>query len=1118
MWSFKSISKASAAILGVLVTCLSTDAADATDADFFERRIRPLFHDHCIECHGPEKQKAGLRLDSREAVLKGGESGPTVRLDQPRESLLLQAIRHTNPDLKMPPAKSGPKLSEPAIADLESWVLAGVPWPAQNSTAAKSLSTADKAWDLEARKQRLPFIWKTPQRQSIPEISGKPGATDVDRFLFAKLAEKAIQPAAPADDRTWLRRVHVTLTGLPPSLDAIRAFLRDTSPQRRERVVDTLLASPHFGERWARHWLDLMRYAESRGHESDFHIANAWRYRDYVVRAFNQDVPYDRFVSEHIAGDVLPPRLEPNTSANESILATGWAFLGEEVHSPVDIRQDECERIDNKVDVLSKSFLGLTVACARCHDHKFDAITQKDYYALSGFILGSNFRQARFETMESHAQLAGEVERVRAKNKQPIASALGSSLRPALESLVPILVAARRVAQGESLETISAATSLQASAIKAWLKPLSHAATNGSHVLYSIASLILAPEPEMEARIAKGFHSPLMPGDREPTGEGVIADYTRSNATPWKTDGPGFGQRPLPAGFLVLGTATNPIERIMPYGAARKDPFWNRLTLTPGTEMDSGSLGSAGRSGKTLFTPKFTLASGKLQYLIRGKASVYAGVDSHIMVIGPLHGQLVAGFDTGNQLRWVTHNLTDYVGHRLHLEFAPSGDAELEVLKVVDSAEVPTWLPTTPWLPPEPVSSLRAAIEAFQKELLLAATDLTHLTEGQPMDSRQTALADWLIQNARWLSDAETASNAARPYVQALQSLERDIRWDSPTAVSWMDGTGVDDHVLIRGKPTKRGIIAHRGLPEAFGTPRIYHPESSGRVELARQLVHPDNPLVARVFVNRVWHHVFGHGIVPTVDNFGILGERPSHPELLDHLAWRFVHEQGWSLKRLLRHLVLTEAFARNSRAADSHAELVDPTNRLFHRMPVRRLEGEAIRDALLVVSGRFDPKLYGPPIPVHLTEFIVGRGRPEVSGPLDGAGRRSLYTSVRRNFLSTMMVAFDFPTPFSSVGKRNITNVPAQSLVMMNDPFVREQAGVWASRLLRELPDAEVPRRIDWLFETTFTRLPSPDERQIAQESMDQLSALHAGAPAFTVWSEFCHALLNANEFIYIP
>ena len=272
-------------------------------------------------------------------------------------------------------------------------------------------------FEFEEYKTRLPWIWETPAKPSAPAVQDPAWPSDeIDRFILARLESAGMKPASATSDRSWFRRIHFAVTGLPPAPAATRAFLADKTPERRRKAVEMLLASPHYGERWARHWMDLVRYAESRGHESDFGIANAWRYRDYLVRALNTDVPYDQFVREHLAGDLLdPPRLHPETRANESILGTGWPFLGEEVHSPVDIRQDECDRTDNKIDVMTKTFLGLTVACARCHDHMFDAIYQKDYYALSGFVASSSYRQVRYESIEVNKAQARKLTALRAK-------------------------------------------------------------------------------------------------------------------------------------------------------------------------------------------------------------------------------------------------------------------------------------------------------------------------------------------------------------------------------------------------------------------------------------------------------------------------------------------------------------------------------------------------------------------------------------------------------------------------------------------------------------------------------------------------------------------------------
>jgi mono/diheme cytochrome c family protein len=1093
--------------IGAVAASLAASSPAAAN-DFFEARIRPVLVEHCQSCHGPEKQKAELRLDSRAFLLKGGESGPALVPGNPESSLLLKAVSHADPDLAMPPKK--PRLPDAVIADITRWIRDGAPWPATSAVT----TTTKESFDLASRKSRLPWIWQTPQRHPVPTVSGPKPATDVDHFIRAKLDAARLQPAASVDPGTWLRRVHFTLTGLPPSRAELHAFLANPSPEQRRQIVDQLLASPAYGERWGRHWLDLVRYAESRGHEFDYTIANAWQYRDYVIRALNSDLPYDRFVAEHVAGDLLPPRLNPATGANESVLATGWAFLGEETHSPVDIRQDECERLDNKVDVLSKTFLGLTVSCARCHDHKFDAITQRDYYALSGFISAASYRQVRFETMVQHEQVAADLDRIRRTHVPKVAAQWANLLRPGVQQTTSQLLAALTLRSTGQVSTPTPS---------AWTNQLEVAAADPSHPLHLFAKLpataATAGPDDFPGLLAKA--QPSLGSNTLPSRTRIIADFTRAGATPWKTDGPSFGSAPLAAGSLVLDPAnTNQPISLAATTAASRDPFWNRLSLAPGTEPDSGGLGAHHRSGRMLRTPRVPLESGRIHYLLRGKARIYAAVDAHLMLAGPLHGRLVTTLDAGTNPRWLSHDLTPYAGHRAHFEFGPEGDQPLEVLMVVESAETPTFHPIPRWKPEGRPTSLAALAEAFQRDLLRA---LDALGQNQLTRSPELApLAAWILRQPALFGHPSPA--AIETFVAARQDLDalaNSTRWTSATAPSLFDGTGTDEHLLIRGKPTRPGSLAPRSLPAAFGLEAVQVPESSGRLDLARQLIHPDNPLVARVIVNRVWQHLFGRGLVPTPDNFGYLGERPTHPELLDHLAWQFIHQDQWSLKQLIRRLVQTDTFAMGSATTELAAAAAaerDPANLLWHRVPVRRLEGEIIRDSILAVSGRLNPATGGPPIPIHLTSFHDGRGRPDRSGPLDGDGRRSLYGSVRRNFMPSMLVAFDFPTPFSTMGRRNRTNVPGQSLVLRNDPFVHEQAHTWATRFLQAtagLPDDD---RIRQLFESAFARVPATEESESCRDSLADLRKLHGNGNEVDVWSDFCHALFNANEFIFLP
>ncbi|MBN8248411.1 MAG: DUF1553 domain-containing protein, partial [Verrucomicrobia bacterium] len=424
---------------------------------------------------------------------------------------------------------------------------------------------------------------------------------------------------------------------------------------------------------------------------------------------------------------------------------------------------------------------------------------------------------------------------------------------------------------------------------------------------------------------------------------------------------------------------TEPLAGVALWGAARRDPFWNGLRLSAGNEDDSGRLGATARAGQMIRTPSFVLEGGRLHYLVRGKGRVYASVDSHLMNEGPLHGVLTQKFDTGGSAepRWVTHDLAAYSGHRTHIEFGPDGESPLEILRVEERAEAPSW---SGWVAPEvSVSATDAAARAAA--LVAQAVDwLTARAHGAEVPLPGPGVlraADWLLKHPVLLgaSDDGAYRSAREQWARTEAALAAEVLWSSATALAWFDGTGVDEHVLVRGKPTKPGPVAPRSLPAAFADARpIAATATSGRLELAAQLTAPENPLVARVLVNRVWHHLFGRGLVPTVDNFGALGESPTHPELLDHLAWSFVSEDRWSLKRLVQRLVLTQAYSMGSRPADPEALERDPANRWWHSIPVRPLEAESLRSAESRV-GRSSGT--GPPDRVHGRAGTSGQERP---------------------------------------------------------------------------------------------------------------------------------------------
>jgi hypothetical protein len=1131
--------------IGLLLWMLQLPPAGAGEPspqageEFFERKVRPLLVEHCLKCHTPgaKRPKGGLALDSRAGLLKGGDSGPVLVPGEPGKSRLVEAIGYGNVDLRMPPRA---KLPDAAIADLTAWVKMGAPWPRDTSTTVVD----HKEFDL-ARRKREHWAWQPVRSGPLPEVKDPNWCRHpVDRFILAGLEARGLRPAGDSDRRALLRRVYFDLIGLPPKPEEVEVFVNDGSADALARVVDRLLGSEQFGERWARHWLDVVRYAESRGHEFDYTLPNAYQYRDYVIRALNADLPYDRFVTEHIAGDLLAkPRLHPTEGFNESILGTGFWLLGEEVHSPVDIRQDQADRFDNRIDVMAKAFLGLTVSCARCHDHKFDAISTRDYYALFGFLASSNVRLARFDALAHNRPVAEELWRLRDQARGPLLRALADGLRPAVGQTAAYLLAARQAIQAgpESpgkIEELARARKLDAGRLAGWVACLRTAGRADGDPLHAWARLATdgAAEPKRIAEVIK----PLVERWRQQeaaaeaalAGAQVIVDYGKPGPGDFLPDEFAFGPRPVRPGDVRFGNdPSRPIAGFRDNAAAEKDPTWDVVRPAPGAQGESGALASPLRPGRTLRTPTFTLATGKVYSLVRGSAQVYAAVSQHVMIAGPLHARLVQTVKAGDTFQWVEHNLTPYKGLPAHLEFTALDGADFAIAMVVQAAQTPGKLDR----PNQALARLLSGKETASLESLAAGYQklLTDVVEGLAAD-RLTGAADaadsarlgnWLLAHPESFPPDAAAgasrerqrpeADAGREFLVRQEKLVGQIRRESRLALALQDGNGVDEHVFIRGSHKTPGPVVRRRFLEALaGDGPLAIARGSGRLELARQMTDPArNPFLARVLLNRVWHHLFGRGLVASVDNFGVLGERPSHPELLDFLADQFVRE-SWSLKKLIRTLMLTRVYQLASHG-DPGADQADPQNVLLHRANLRRLEGEAIRDAMLAVSGRLNPRLFGPSVPVALNSFQDGRGKP-ASGPLDGDGRRSLYLAVRRNFLSSFLLAFDTPIPFSTVGRRTVSNVPAQALILLNDPMVHQLAQVWARRVLDQGGPAQ--ERIAGMYRSAFARPPTVGEVDACLAFLERQAQLAGGkTDDLAVWTDLAHVLFNAKEFIFL-
>ncbi len=1126
---------------------VSPALADPTpeEIEFFEKKIRPVLAEHCYKCHSQEakKVKGKLLLDSRTELLKGGEGGLVVVAGHPEKSRLIEAILYKNVDLQMPPRA---KLPDAVIADLTAWVKMGAPWGVER---APRVSGGSDAFDL-AKRKREHWAWHPIQNQKPSAVKNQAWPrSDIDRFILARLEEKGLSPAAPADPRTLVRRLYFDLIGLPPSPQELETFLRENGNDQTvtqpalEKLVDRLLDSPHFGERWGRHWLDLVRYAESRGHEFDYTLPNAHQYRDYVIRAFNADVPYNQFVAEHIAGDLLPkPRMHPTEKFNESILGTGFWFLGEQIHSPVDICQDRADRQDNMIDVMSKTFLGLTVACARCHDHKFDAISTKDYYALAGYLQSSSYRLARFDTLDHNHEVAKKLAELRQRSQSKVLETLARGFAAKAENLADYLLGAREVLAKTHTreEVVKERQKVKTDILDRWVSYLPMAAKDPKDPLHAWARIAIDPKAygekdvaETLAPVIKAWSKQLADSKQALAGVDVIIDYGKFRPKDWIQDGYCFS--PVSPGDLKFSTdPARPIQ-IHERGCAQADPAWIGLKLAAGSENEPGALERMTRAGRTLHTPSFQVKSGRVHFLVKGTGLAYANVEGHVMIVGPLHGEVVMPIKASAGFQWVTQDLTRYKGLRAHVEFTPAPGSDFAIAMVVQGDNPPRGLD-------QPNADVLQMIQKPNLTLDLLAGHYQALI-GQPLrtlggmdpwmleaEPQAWHLANWSIQHPELFGNPVEYSTwferASAAYLADQAKLVSTIKTTSRLAPAMLDGNGVDERVFIRGSYKTAGEVAPRRLLEALvGDTRAAERPSvrshaergneeagSGRLHLAEQMTDPAvTPFGPRVMVNRVWHHLFGRGIVATVDNFGVLGERPTHPELLDYLADQFVQD-GWSMKQLIRRLVLSSTYQMSSRP-DEQAKQIDPQNLLLQHMRIRRLEGEAIRDAILQVSGGLDRKMFGRSVPVHLTAFQEGRGRP-ASGPIDGAGRRSVYLAVRRNFLSPLLLAFDTPSPFSTVGRRTVSNVPAQALILLNDPFVHQQAGKWAKQVL--LQEKTESARITTMYQAAFSRAPTEREMAACAEFIEQQSRLVA-MNELAVWSDLAHVLFNAKEFIYL-
>ncbi len=883
---------------------------DPVQVEFFENKVRPVLADHCYECHSAQadKLKGGLRLDTQAATLKGGASGPVLVPGKPDESLLIQVLKGTAREIEsMPPKKSGGPLSPDQIAALEEWIRLGAPDP----------RTEEAGHSTVAQDAARHWAFQTPRRVTPPPISGQAigGGNPIDAFIGARRAEKGLRPAPRADQRTLLRRITFDLTGLPPTPEEMREFLQDASPRAYEAAVDRLLASPRYGERWARHWLDVARYADSKGYvfEQERRFSHSYTYRDWVVNALNQDLPYDQFLIEQIAGDQVATPDHPWPLAAQGFLTLGRRFL--------DNRHDI---IDDRIDVVTRGTMGLTVACARCHDHKYDPIPTADYYSLYG-VFNSSQEPAEKPLLGPNpdAQQAAEYERERAVRQQELtefrAERTADINRKLRERVGEYLLAAQDSLglDWTNLEGLARVRSLDPGLVGAWKGRLEQWQGAPPPAFIPWFALAKLDTNEFAGRAAA-----------------VVADLASTSAGNSSVN---------PA---VLQALSEPIPQTFKEVADR-------------------------------------------------------------------YGEVLLGADTAWQL----------------------------AREAAQTNQQPA--PTA--LPDPSQEELRLVLNAEDSPVMAAMKDIDRFFD-TPTGQKIRALKRKL--------DELDAVHPGAPL----------------RAMAFVDKSApVEPVIFKRGNPGNPGPTVPRQFLEVIaGTNRAPFTQGSGRLELARAIASPDNPLTARVLVNRVWLGHFGTPLVRTPSDFGLRSDPPSHPELLDHLALWFM-DHGWSLKALHRYLLLSSTYQQASdpgddpavQAAFAQGETADPANTLLWRMNRKRADFEALRDSLLAVSGKLDGNIGGQPVPMF----------EDKSTP-----RRTLYGFIDRQNLPGILRAFDFASPDATSPLRFQTTTPQQALFLMNSAFMADRARELVGRpdVLAESSESDRIRR---LYELAFQRWPTSEE-----------------------------------------
>lgn len=943
------------AALQLLVALMPVVGTAAEGDDFFESQVRPILVKHCYECHSEQagERNGGLWLDRKAGWAEGGDSGPAIVPGKVETSLLIESIRYRNEDLQMPP---NGRLSAKEIAVLEKWVAVGAPDPRD-----AAVENTVRRKDIDYEQARQGWAYRPLQDQPVPVIQPDDWAgSNVDAFLLDKLREAGVEPGTDATPEQLIRRVYYDLTGLPPTQSEVAAFVADPSTEAFTAVVDELMSRRAFGEKWGRHWLDVARYADSNGGDRNFTFYQAWRYRNWVIDAFNCDLSYYDFVRAQLAGDLLPA--DSDGQRGKQLVAATFLSLGPKMLTERDKEKLFLDTADEQIDTMGRAFLGLTLGCARCHDHKFDPISQEDYYALAGIFRST---EVVMGTRNGCVNVASWVEQ-----PLPIQEPQRSELKAKVERLELVM------------------------RLKVEKQFKQKAGGRMSAMMLALAGVIY---DEIDVELIGKWRKSSLNSNRFGDGYVVYDQGTGPSKAVFRASLPENGVYEVRVAYSAHASrASNVPIRVEAWNETRK------VTLNQRKQPSVGGL----------FEP-----IGRFEFEKGGRANVVIeteGTDGYVILDA--------------------------------VQFIPVADLEREAQALATSEIDPIFRMSDDEL----AKLLTELIAALKDEELAMA----------PRDARDAG----------------------------------------------------DMHLRVRGDVGQQGPKIPRNFPRVLyvGPAPTIPDGQSGRLQLANWMVSDSNALLDRVIVNRIWQHLFGRGIVASVDNFGRLGEAPTHPELLDYLAKSF-RDSGGSMKSVIRELVLSRAYQLSSQG-DAKLVQKDPQNKWFGRQNRRRLTAEEIRDSILFLAGQLDPT------PGFATATLCGV---DLDKPLAFAKerKRTVYLPVARNNLATELAIFDGANPDLVSGSRAQTTVPTQALYLLNSEFIYEHAMNLGSLAVNQDEGPSDPSHaVTWLYQTLLGRAPNSTETQRALDLIADLSNDNQDQQAIAAaCGHLAHVLLASTEFLYL-